>query len=104
MIMIHSTQVVVGDNEPSAAPITDVVSVAGPVSDGGPSSAPKPVPTPETTTKVVVSDNEPSAAPIVDVVAVVGPVSGYELWAKAPLVHLESRGYQPNALQPFPVG
>ncbi|KAK8582682.1 hypothetical protein V6N13_069454 [Hibiscus sabdariffa] len=31
MIMIHSAQVVVSDNEPSAAPIADVVAVSGPV-------------------------------------------------------------------------
>ncbi|KAK8987481.1 hypothetical protein V6N11_027231 [Hibiscus sabdariffa] len=49
MIMIHSAQVVVSDNEPSAAPIADVVAVAGPVS--GSESSPAPAPTPETTTK-----------------------------------------------------
>ncbi|KAK8987463.1 hypothetical protein V6N11_027214 [Hibiscus sabdariffa] len=53
MIMIHSAQVVVSDNEPSAAPIADVVAVAGPVSgsESSPALAPAPAPTPETTTK-----------------------------------------------------
>ncbi|KAK8582666.1 hypothetical protein V6N13_069438 [Hibiscus sabdariffa] len=56
MIMIHSAQVVVSDNEPSAAPIADVVAVAGPVSgsESSPALAPAPAPTPETTTKVEV--------------------------------------------------
>ncbi|KAK8987487.1 hypothetical protein V6N11_027237 [Hibiscus sabdariffa] len=49
MIMIHSAQVVVSDNEPSVAPIADAVAVAGPVS--GSESSPAPAPTPETTTK-----------------------------------------------------
>ncbi|KAK8582695.1 hypothetical protein V6N13_069467 [Hibiscus sabdariffa] len=52
MIMIHSAQVVVSDNEPSVAPIADAVAVAGPVS--GSESSPAPAPTPETTTKVEV--------------------------------------------------
>ncbi|KAK8987470.1 hypothetical protein V6N11_027221 [Hibiscus sabdariffa] len=51
MIMIHSAQVVVSDNEPSAAPIADVVAVAGPVSGSESSPALAPAPTPETTTK-----------------------------------------------------
>ncbi|KAK8987484.1 hypothetical protein V6N11_027234 [Hibiscus sabdariffa] len=54
MIMIHSAQVVVSDNEPSAAPIADVVAVAGPVS--GSESSPAPAPTPETTTKGIKFD------------------------------------------------
>ncbi|KAK8582675.1 hypothetical protein V6N13_069447 [Hibiscus sabdariffa] len=54
MIMIHSAQVVVSDNEPSAAPIADVVAVAGPVSGSESSPALAPAPTPETTTKVEV--------------------------------------------------
>ncbi|KAK8523419.1 hypothetical protein V6N12_047939 [Hibiscus sabdariffa] len=53
MVMVHSVQFVVGDGEPSSAPIADVVAVAEPVSGNGPSSA-----------------------PIADVVAVAGPVSG----------------------------
>ncbi|KAK8511121.1 hypothetical protein V6N13_013539 [Hibiscus sabdariffa] len=44
--------VVVADGEPSAAPIADVVAVAGPVSGGEPSSAPTLAPTPAPTTKV----------------------------------------------------
>ncbi|KAK8987476.1 hypothetical protein V6N11_027226 [Hibiscus sabdariffa] len=51
MIMIHSAQVVVSDNEPSAAPIADVVAVSGPVSGSESSPAPAPAPTPKTTTK-----------------------------------------------------
>ncbi|KAK8654870.1 hypothetical protein V6N13_107466 [Hibiscus sabdariffa] len=53
IVMIQSVQFVVGDGEPSSAPIADVVAVAGPV-----------------------SGNEPSSAPIADVVAVAGPVPG----------------------------
>ncbi|KAK8523421.1 hypothetical protein V6N12_047941 [Hibiscus sabdariffa] len=53
MVMVHSVQFVVGDGEPSSAPIADVVAIAEPVSGNGPSSA-----------------------PIADVVAVAGPVSG----------------------------
>ncbi|KAK8654869.1 hypothetical protein V6N13_107465 [Hibiscus sabdariffa] len=55
MIMIHSIQFVVGDGEPSSAPIADVVAVAEPV-----------------------SSNEPSSAPIANVVAAAGPVSSDE--------------------------
>ncbi|KAK8523428.1 hypothetical protein V6N13_113373 [Hibiscus sabdariffa] len=52
MIMIHSVQFVIGDGEPSSAPIADVVAVGEPV-----------------------SGNEPSSAPIANVVAAAEPVS-----------------------------
>ncbi|KAK8654873.1 hypothetical protein V6N13_107469 [Hibiscus sabdariffa] len=55
VIMIHSVQFVVGDGEPSSAPIADVVAVAE-----------------------SVSGNEPSSAPIANVVATAGPVSSGE--------------------------